>query len=95
MNKTCCTALDYTGSAGAQCAGPVSQPAEPLARPRALLYRIGAFFTPTLRPSMVARAEQPSGWPVCPVSGTANFARPAATLRSFGDGSRLQHWSLS
>ena len=93
MNKTCCTTLDYTGSAGARCAGPDSNPAEPLARPRALLYRIGAFFTPTLRPSMVARAEQPQGWPVCPVSGSSNFARPAALLT--GDGSRLQHWSLS
>ena len=91
MNKTCCTTLDYTGSAGARCAGPVSHPAEPLA-PRAFNL-IGAFFTPAYHPSMVARAEQPSGWPVCPVSGSENFARPAALLT--GDGSRLQHWSLS
>ncbi len=91
MNKTCCTALDYTGSAGAQCAGPVSHPVEPQARPRANL--IGAFFTPALRPSMVARAEQPSGWPVCPVSGSENFARPAALLA--GDGFPFQHRNLS
>lgn len=94
MNKTCCTTLDYTGSAGARCAGPVSQPAEPQA-PRAFNL-IGAFFTPAIRPFMVAREEQPpAGWPVCPVSGTANSPRAAALPRSFGDGFPFQHRNLS